>query len=76
MSIKEDSMDENKDSLAICLDVMLKQRGISRNTEYMLAQGSTPYDILNENLDGVTVLNLTGCTMDTAIYYLNRISRF
>lgn len=71
MSIKEDSMDENKDSLAICLDVMLKQRGISRNTEYMLAQGSTPYDILNENLDGVTVLNLTGCTMDTAIYYLN-----
>ena len=50
---------------------MLKQRGISRNTEYMLAQGSTPYDILNENLDGVTVLNLTGCTMDTAIYYLN-----
>ena len=72
MSIKEDSMTEDEDSMAVCLEVMLKQRGISRNTEYMLAQGNTPYDILAENLDGVHVINLTGCTMDTAIYYLNR----
>jgi len=71
MSIKEDSMDEDKNSMAVCLDVMLKQLGISRNTEVLLEQGNTPEDILEENLNGVHVLNLTGCAMDTAIYYLN-----
>ena len=71
MSIKEDSMTEDMDSLSVCLDVMLKQRGISRNTEYLLAQGKNPYEILNDNLDGVHILNLTGCTMDVALYYLS-----
>ncbi|MCR4750275.1 MAG: hypothetical protein K5877_10855 [Lachnospiraceae bacterium] len=71
MSIKEDSMAEDMDSLSVCLDVMLKQRGISRNTEYLLAQGKNPYEILNDNLDGVHILNLTGCTMDVALYYLS-----
>ena len=72
MSIKEDSMSEDRESMATCLDIILRQRGISRNTEAMLAQGKTPYEILEENLDKVHVLNLTGCVMDTAIYYLNQ----
>jgi len=58
--------------MATCLDIILRQRGISRNTEAMLAQGKTPYKILEENLGGVHVLNLSGCIMDTAIYYLNQ----
>ena len=72
MSIKEDSMSEDRDSMATCLDIILRHRGISRNTEYMLAQGETPCEILEENLDGVHVLNLTGSIMDTAIYYLDQ----
>ena len=72
MSIKEDSMSQDRDSMATCLDIILRQRGISRNTEAMLAQGKTPYKILEENLGGVHVLNLSGCIMDTAIYYLNQ----
>lgn len=72
MSIKQDSMQEDKTSMNICLDTMLKQRGISRNTEYMLAKGLTPYEILNENMPNAHILNLTGCEMDVAFYYLDK----
>lgn len=72
MAIKTDSIPDDKSSLAICLDTMLRIQSISRNTEYMLAKGMSPYEILDESLPTSYVLNLTGCTMDMAFYYLNQ----
>lgn len=72
MAIKTDSIPDDKSSLSICLDTMLRIQSISRNTEYMLAKGMSPYEILDESLPTSYVLNLTGCTMDMAFYYLNQ----
>lgn len=72
MAITEESVTETKDSLTVCLDTMLRYQGISRNTEYMLGNGMTVHEILAGNLSNAYVLNLTGCTMDMMLYYVNK----
>lgn len=72
MAIKEEETTIEKNSLAVCLDTMLKLQGISRNTELLLNRGDSPQKILEDNLLNSYVLNLTGCTMDTSMYFLNR----
>ena len=39
MAIKEASVTETKDSLAVCLDTIFKFEGLVRNSEYLLGQG-------------------------------------
>ena len=51
---------------------MLRQRGIARNTEYMLMRGDTPIEILEKNLPGVHVLNMSGGSPESFYYYLNK----
>ena len=72
MAIKGSAITEEKNSLAVCLDTMLQYEGIMRNTEYMLNQGETIREILEENLEGARVLDLTGCSLDAILYYTNR----
>ncbi len=72
MAIQPAKITEEKDSMAICLDTILQFEGISRNTEYMLAQGQNAQEILESNLKDYDVLDLTGCPMDVALYYMNQ----
>ncbi|MBD5461411.1 MAG: hypothetical protein HDR26_10790 [Lachnospiraceae bacterium] len=61
-----------KNSVAVCLDVMLKYEGIIRNSEYLLADGQTVYEILESNLPDAQVLDLKGCSLDAVLYYVSR----
>ena len=72
MAIQEAKITEEKDSMAVCLDTILQFEGISRNTEFMLQQGQHAQEILENNLKDYDVLNLTGCPMDVALYYMNQ----
>ena len=72
MAINEEMITDEKNSLAVCLDTILKYQGISRNTEYPLGQGQSAYDILSQNMKNVDILNLSGCNMDVILYYVNR----
>ena len=72
MAIKGAPITEEKNSLAVCLDTMLQYEGIMRNTEYMLNRGETIVEILQENLEDVRVLDLTGCSLDAVLYYVNK----
>lgn len=72
MAIKEASTRDNKDSLAVCLDTILHFEGLSRNTEFMLEQGQSAMDILQNNIKDSVILNLKGCTMDAMLYYVNQ----
>ena len=58
-------------SLAVCLDAMLLYEGITQNTQLLLNRGYTPISILYENIPDIQVLDLTGCIMDSILYYLN-----
>ena len=72
MAIKEESVTDQKNSLTVCLDNILRHAGITRNTEYDLAQGKTAIQILEENKTGVQVLDLSGCSLDAVLYYVNQ----
>ena len=72
MAITEDEVTETRGSLAVCLDTILKYEGISRNTQRRLNQGDTVFDILESDLQDCTILDLSGCSLDAVLYYVNK----
>lgn len=72
MAITEDEMSETRSSLAVCLDTILKFEGVSRNTQRLLDRGDTVFSILETGLQESTVLDLTGCSLDAVLYYVNK----
>lgn len=72
MKIESASVTEEKASLAVCLDTMLKCEGIMKNTEYLLSQGKTIRSILADNLPDAQILDLSGCSLDSVLYYVNQ----
>ncbi len=72
MAITEDEAAESRSSVAVCLDTILKYEGISRNTQRRLNQGDTVMDILESDLQNHTILDLSGCSLDAVLYYVNK----
>ena len=72
MAITEDEMSENRSSLAVCLDTILRFEGISRNTQRLLDRDKTAFSILEDDLQDSTILDLTGCSLDAVLYYVNK----
>ncbi|MCR4706124.1 MAG: hypothetical protein K5641_08685, partial [Lachnospiraceae bacterium] len=72
MKIQGDVATEERGSLAVCLDTILSYEGVARNTAYMLAHGDTTVDILKNNLKECQVLELSGCSLNAMLYYVNR----
>jgi len=59
-------------SLAVCLDAILQYEGITQNTLHLLSRGYMPMEILRDNIPNIQVLDLTGCNLDSILYYLNQ----
>jgi len=72
MKIKGDMVDEERNSLAVCLDTILTYEGVARNTAYLLQRGATAVEILEKNMPDVQVLELSGCTLSSVLYYVNQ----
>ncbi|MDO4188017.1 MAG: hypothetical protein Q4D29_03430 [Lachnospiraceae bacterium] len=58
-------------SMTICLEQMLKYNEIYKDADTLLAGNNTVMSVLRDNIDG-DVLNLTGCTLDSVLYYVGR----
>ena len=72
MAIKATTVTEDKNSLGVCLDTILAFEGIMRNSSYLLEQGEGVTEILKNNLENAQVLELTGCSLDDVLYYINK----
>ena len=72
MLFRSDEATESRSSVAVCLDTILKYEGISRNTQRRLNQGDTVMDILESDLQNHTILDLSGCSLDAVLYYVNK----
>ncbi len=68
----DDIKPDGKNELSYCMDRMLEYEGIVRNSEYLLERGDTVLSILNDALEDKVVLDLTGCSLDSILYYVNR----
>ena len=62
---------EGETSLAICLDVMLKSAGAYKEASELLSSGKNAMEILKDNTDA-HILELTGCSLNSVLYYINR----
>ncbi len=71
MSITEDIASEGESSLSVCLDSMLSNAGVVRNSDYLLSQGQSVLQILRESLEGCRILDLSDCKLDMMLYYVN-----
>ena len=72
MAIKQANTTEDKNSLAVCLDTILSFEGLVRNSEYLLARGQNVMEVLEDNLEDAQILDLTGCNLDSILYYVNQ----
>ena len=72
MAIKEQKVTEDKGSLAVCLDTILKFEGITVDSQELLNRGETALDILQENLPAAKVVDLSGCNLDTILFFNNQ----
>ncbi|MCM1037681.1 MAG: hypothetical protein NC434_00035 [Ruminococcus sp.] len=71
MAIEGELVSEQNTSLSVCLNTILRFEGVSRRTEYLLGQGKTIPSILEGSLENVQVLDLSGCSLDAVLYYVN-----
>lgn len=71
MAIEGEAVTEQKSSLSICLDTILEYEGIPRNTNMMLLNGENAMSILEKQMPEAQVMDLTGCTLDSVLYYVN-----
>lgn len=72
MAIKAEQASEERGSIAVCLDTLLAYEGISRNCQYLLDEGQVILSILEENLEEARILDLSGCSLDAILHYVNR----
>lgn len=72
MAITEDEMSETRSALAVCLDTVLRFEGISRSTQRSLSGGRSVFSILEADLQDCTILDLSGCSLDAILYYVNQ----
>lgn len=72
MVITGTKKDAENSSLAVCLDTILELEGISRKTQPLLNMGENAFSILDSLLRERKILNLSGCTLDVILYYLDQ----
>ena len=72
MAITGTQVTEEKNSLAVCLDTILQFEGVMKNTEQQLMQGETVIEILEDGMPEAQILDLTGCSLDSVLYYVNK----
>ncbi len=71
MAITEPEQVDAGESMAACIDAMLGFEGITTNSRILLNQGQNAYQILEQYMAEHQVLNLTGCSLDAVLYYVN-----
>ena len=71
MAITEQTAEGDLTPLGVCLDAMLGNAGVIRNSDYLLGEGQSVMDILGNNLEGYEILDLKDCEIDMMLYYVS-----
>ncbi len=71
MAIEGETTEDASASLAVCLNTILRFEGSARRTQSLLNQGLTAAEALETCLSDIETLDLTGCSLDAILYYVN-----
>lgn len=58
-------------TIAQCLSAMLGRENLNVGVQGLLERGDLPKEILSETMQDMTVLDLTGCGLEEALYYVS-----
>lgn len=72
LAITEPEKVRAEESLAVCLNTIMKFEGITASSKPMLEEGKGALEILQEQLMHAQVADMTGCTMDAMLYFVNK----
>ena len=72
MAITGTKKDSENSSLAVCLNTILQLEGISRQTQPLLEAGEDAVSIMKDSLHKEKILDLTGCPLDTVLFYVDQ----
>jgi hypothetical protein len=72
MAISGKQTDEDGSDLSTCLEVIMGYLDSAKNVQPMLNSGMSVRQILEDNIEDITVLDLTGVSLDAVLYYVNK----
>ncbi|MCR5338753.1 MAG: hypothetical protein K6E75_09355 [Lachnospiraceae bacterium] len=70
--IAEAGVEEDKGSVAVCLEAILKKEGISIDAGRLIRSGETIRSILEKQMPDGQVMDLKGCSLDSVLYYVGK----
>lgn len=71
MEVKAGDEDAGGSSIAQCVSAMLEQESINIGVTALINQGKTPKEILETTMEDVTVVDLSRCSLEEILYYVN-----
>lgn len=71
IEVKVGDEDAAGTSIARCVSAMLEQESINIGVTALISQGKTPKEILETTMEDVTALDLSGCSLESVLYYIN-----
>lgn len=71
MEVKAGDEDAGGSSIAQCVSAMLEQESINIGVTALINQGKTPKEILETTMEDVTVVDLSRCSLEEILYYIN-----
>jgi hypothetical protein len=75
MAIHGAGLEENQDytdTLEVCLEQILLLEGMTIDCGQELRRGMEPEEILQEHLPEAEILELSGCSLESMLYYVER----
>ena len=67
---KAASSEEKNDHVSACLDEILKFEGVQEDTRFRVRGGMEPADVLSEMIENCEPIDISGCSLDAAIYFI------
>lgn len=71
LEISVGTEDTGGSSVAQCVSAMLERESVNIEVAALIGQGKTPKEILETTMEGVTALDLTGCSLEEVLYYVS-----
>lgn len=71
IEVKVGDEDAGGSSIAQCVSAMLEQESINIGVTALIGQKKTPKEILETTMENVTALDLSGCSLEEVLYYVN-----
>lgn len=61
-----------QETLPVCINTILELNGKNLDTRRDIKRGNSPEDILEANLEDITVLDISTCSLDASLYFIEK----